>query len=175
MKLGLPRSNFCVTAVDFDNRIEKIMLTGDCYTITAPKKCEKCGSVRDEETKKYGAEGVIVCAKRPCAMKVDFFQCKNWMCRALTHSEGREQHLIFLIHVSAATHAFMRHEVYGVACDIGPTSLRLQHHEQKVLESQSGGAIPSKPKTRGVRTLHDMFRLMTQLMTKNPSREYFSM
>ena len=65
----------------------------------------------------------------------------------------------------------MRHEGYCVACGIGPTSLRLQRYEQKVLESQSCGAIPSKPKTRGVRTLHDMFRLMTQLVTKNPSRE----
>ena len=150
------------------------MLNGGCYIITAPKKCEKCGSVRDEETKHYGDEGVIACAKGPCAMKVEFFRCNSSMCRALIHSEGREQHLILLRHVSAATHAFMRHEVYGVACGIGPTSLRLQHYEQKVLESQSCGAIPSKPKTRGVRTLHDMFRLMTQVMTKNPSRELFT-
>ena len=80
----------CVAAVDFDNRIEKSMLYGGCYIITAPKKCEKCGSARDEETQQYGDEGVIACAKGPCAMKVEFFQCKNSMCRALTHSEGRE-------------------------------------------------------------------------------------
>lgn len=118
----------CSRVIQVDMSVRPAALQKVPYYIRAPYNSNNCGSPRNEKSRGVWENGIIMPTIGPCSLHVEFFKYSSRTCTALIHSEGREHCLFIHSFTTAATHAYLRRELTGVALGNGTLKSRLRHY-----------------------------------------------
>ncbi len=106
-------------------------------------------------------------------MHVEEYICSSSTCNSPVIAEGRDQCIILENRRTAATHALLRRELYGVVISNGTLTGRLRHYHSYVTSNSFFGVIPSDPACRSVKTEVKLCSFMLKLMCLSPPESLF--
>ncbi len=118
-------------------------------------------------------DGVLMCTISPCRMHIEVFECSNSNCSSKVLAEGRDHYIVIDRVSSAATHALIRRELFGVAISNGTLTGRLNHFHSFVTANAFVGVIPEAPVCRSVRTLLKLCSITLRLICMSPAEQLF--
>ncbi len=134
--------------------------------LEAPLVCSPCGSARNSKTRKIWKDGVIMCIIGSFVLHIEEFSCSN-------DSEGRCECVLLDKNTSAATHAFFRRKLLGVASSNGTLMGTLKHFHSQVISHMHGGVLPFYLFSRSLKTMQRLCTIMLVLMTLSANGEMF--